>query len=129
MAEAKKEKAVEPVPKKAEGDSNLMGALAYLFGLITGIIMYVVKPEDRYVRFHAVQSILLNVALIVIFIVASIVMVILAFLPVAGQICALLIYPVLMLGSLLLWLFMMYKAYSGERYKLPYIGEMAEKYV
>ena len=46
-------------------DSNVAGALAYLFGALTGIVFYVLEPEDEFVRFHASQSIVVSVGFFV----------------------------------------------------------------
>jgi uncharacterized membrane protein len=106
--------------------SNVAGLLAYILGLITGIIFLVIEPykNDRFVRFHAFQSIFFCIALIVFSILWSIVGVML------GSILGSLWWAVgliIRLGFFLLWLFVMYKAYNNERYMLPVIGDMAAK--
>lgn len=110
-------------------NDNLMGAVAYVLGLVSGLIIYLIekdKPDkSRFVMFHAMQSIILSIALIVISIILSII----ALIPVIGWIIALLaglIYPLLVF---VIWIFLIYKAYSGEEYHLPIIGEYAEKYM
>ena len=111
-------------------DSKLFGALAYFWGLITGILVFLMKKEDPYCKFHAMQSILLSVGLIVVMVVLMVVQIVLMFIPIVGQILALLltlVYLVVGLGGLILWLFLMWKAYSGEKFKLPIIGAQAEK--
>lgn len=92
---------------KAE-DENLKGALTYLLGFITGIFFLITEGENSFIRFHAMQS---TITFAILFI--------LNFVPLLGF----LVFPV----SLILWVFLMYKAYAGERYKLPYIGDFAEK--
>lgn len=99
-------------------DGNLAGALCYLAGFITGIIFLVIEKENQFVRFHAMQSILTFVAVIIISTVLS-------FIPLIGWILSLLIAPF----TFVLWLFMMWKAYQGERFKLPFIGDMAEQQI
>jgi uncharacterized membrane protein len=105
--------------------SNVAGLLAYILGLITGIIFLVIEPykNDRFVRFHAFQSIFFCIALIVFSILWSIVGVML------GSILGSLWWAVGLIIRLgfLLWLFLMYKAYNNERYMLPVIGDMAAK--
>ncbi|MFH1588504.1 MAG: DUF4870 domain-containing protein [Candidatus Diapherotrites archaeon] len=113
-------------------DSKMYGAAAYLFGLITGVIVLLMKPEDKYVKFHAMQSIILNVVMIVVFMVLGFVMTFLSLMlmMVGGGMIAILFSFVYMIISLLvfvLWLFLMWKAYNGEKFKLPMIGEQAEK--
>ncbi|MGM0605691.1 MAG: DUF4870 domain-containing protein [Halobacteriota archaeon] len=112
-------------------DSNVAGALSYLLGPVTGIVFYVIEDEDEFVRFHAVQSIAVFGGLFVLSIVLSAVLTALAAIPVVGWIIGL----VLGLGGLLLapigfviWLFLMYKAYSGTEYEVPVVGAYARNY-
>ncbi|MBU0591873.1 DUF4870 domain-containing protein [Candidatus Micrarchaeota archaeon] len=111
-------------------DSKLFGALAYLLTFITGIVMLFVKKEDAYVKFHAMQSILLGVAMIVVNIIMAVVGGVATLIPGIGWIVALvvgLVSGVISLGFLILWLLLMWKAYKGEKWKLPIIGAQAEK--
>jgi uncharacterized membrane protein len=109
--------------------SNVAGALAYLFGLVTGIIFLVLEPYKRepFVRFHAFQSIFLNVVLIIFGIVWSNIIVMgmlsLGFLWTIFSLIGTLVY----LAFFLLWLFLMYKAYNNETFKIPVIGDIAAK--
>jgi uncharacterized membrane protein len=109
--------------------SNVAGALAYLFGLVTGIIFLVLEPykRDPFVRFHAFQSIFLNVVLIIFGIVWSNIIVMgmlsLGFLWTIFSLIGTLVY----LAFFLLWLFLMYKAYNNETFKIPVIGDIAAK--
>jgi len=112
--------------------SNVAGLLTYILGFITGIIFLVIEPykNDKFVRFHAFQSIFFNVALIVFWIAYSVVtsilgVVSLGILAVAMGLVALLI----MLAILAYWIFLMYKAYNNELYKVPFIGDLAAKQV
>jgi uncharacterized membrane protein len=108
---------------------NVAGLLCYILGFITGIIFLVVAPynQSKFVRFHAFQSIFLSVAWVALSIVQSIitsVAVTISFglLGIVG-----LIWTVLWLGFLAVVVLLMVKAYQGERFKLPIIGEFAEK--
>jgi len=104
----------------AANDSNLFGAIAYLLGLITGVIVFLMKDKDSYARFHAIQSILLSIILWVVWIaVMSLTWATLGF--------GMALWSIVGILFLIVWLFMMWKAYSGERYKLPVIGDFAEK--
>jgi uncharacterized membrane protein len=91
-------------------------ALTYVLGWVTGIVFLFIEKENSFVRFHAMQSVVVFVA----FTIASIVI---GWLPVIGGILSLL----LSLGGILVWLFLMYQAFLGVRYKLPYAGDFAEK--
>ena len=109
-------------------DANAMAAIAYLLGIFTGFIMYFVGQKDKYVRFHAIQSLLLGIFEIFVVIALSIIGLPLMFVPILGWLVGAFLWAVLGLIILLLWIFMMYKAFSGEQYKLPYIGKLAERY-
>jgi len=108
---------------------NVAGALCYLAGMITGIIFLVVAPyfASRTVRFHAFQSIFFNIAWIALWIVEMIVSMALAAIPVLGWIISLMLTMAIALGGFILWLLLMWKAYSGDRLVLPVIGPLAEK--
>lgn len=97
-------------------DSNLAGLLCYLVGFISGVLFVLLEKQDGYVRFHAYQSLAAFGALFVISVVAG-------FVPVVGGLLAMLVSPV----SLIVWILMMVKAYQGERYKLPVVGDWAEQ--
>jgi uncharacterized membrane protein len=110
-------------------ESKLYGALAYLLSFITGILMLFIKPEDKFVKFHALQSILLGIVAIVLSILLSVVSGILWFIPIFGWLLSVAASSLLSLVFLLVWLFLMWKAYQGEKWKFPVVGEQAEKMV
>jgi uncharacterized membrane protein len=111
--------------------SNIAGALAYILGLITGIVFLVLEPyrRDQFVRFHAMQSILFCVAAFIFSIAWSIVVRIL--ISISGWTVVVLtpIGLVISLGFFLFWLFLMYQAYSRREYHIPIIGAIAAKQV
>lgn len=113
-------------------DANIAAALSYFFGLLSGALFFAIENESRFVKYHAMQSMLVSLAAIVIYIAYTIVFMILWRLPFIGWIAgifATLGWALLALGFLGLWLFCMFKAFQGERFKLPYLGEVAEKQV
>jgi uncharacterized membrane protein len=93
-----------------------VGALAYLFGLVSGLILLAIEKDSNYVRFHAAQSTVVFGAVLVLNLM-------LLGTPVVGW---LLLVPFLV-AVVILWVFLMFKAVSGERYRLPYVGEFAER--
>jgi uncharacterized membrane protein len=95
---------------------NLAALLSYLVGVITGIIFYLIEKENKFVRFHAMQSILIFAFLFVL-------QAVLVFVPVIGW----MLIPIISIASLILWIVLMVKAYQGEMLKLPVIGDIAEK--
>jgi uncharacterized membrane protein len=109
---------------------NVAGALAYLAGLVTGIIFLVVDPykSDRFVRFHAFQSILFNVAWIALWIVWMIVGLVLG--AVTKGLFFIIQVPVdllLMVAGFCVWAYLMYSAYQHKMTRLPVIGQLAAK--
>lgn len=101
---------------------NVAGALCYLFGLITGIIFLMIAPynQNKTVRFHAFQSIFFNLAVIAFYVVWGIVSIIL-------HGFGFLLYPLIGLAIFILWLYLMYSAYTNKMVKLPVIGDLAAK--
>ena len=97
-------------------NQNVAGLLCYLAGWITGLIFFLIEKENRFVRFHAMQSIITFGSLTVIFM-------ILGFIPFVGW----MLMPILAILQLILWIVLMVKAYQGQLFKLPMIGDMAEK--
>lgn len=109
--------------------SNVAGALAYILGLISGIVFLVLEPykNDRFVRFHAMQSILYSAACVVFAILWGILWAIVG--SISGYLFMIAI-PIRLLISLamfLFWLFLIYQAYSQREYRIPIIGEIAAK--
>jgi uncharacterized membrane protein len=96
-------------------DANLAAALSYLVGFVTGIIFLVVEKDNRFVRFHAMQSTLVFAAIVAIDILLQIV-------PILG---ALVVVFLVIPASAILWLLLMFKAYQGEEFKLPVLGQIA----
>jgi uncharacterized membrane protein len=109
---------VPDAPRTSTGlDPNVAAALAYGLGWITGIIFIVAEPNDRFVRFHALQS-------IIVFGTLSAITLLLQAIPIFGMLVAVfLVIPL----SAVLWLLLMFKAYQGERFKLPIAGDMADQ--
>ncbi|MEW5955351.1 MAG: DUF4870 domain-containing protein [Candidatus Micrarchaeota archaeon] len=116
--------------KKTASESNLLGAIAYLLGIITGLILYLLKPEDKYVKYHAMQSILFSIAVIIVWVVWGVIAA--AFTIGTLGFGVLVVAPIsiiIWLVFLLAWLYSMWEAFNGRKHKLPVIGEYAEQYV
>lgn len=99
-------------------DANLAAALSYLLGFITGIVFLVIEKENTFVRFHAMQSTITFAGLFV-------VMVVLGAIPILGWFLSLILW----LASLIIWLILLIKAFQGEKFKLPLVGDIAERQV
>ena len=109
---------------------NVAAALSYLAGAITGIV-FVLTEKDNFVRFHAFQSIIASVVWIVAWVVFTILSTILTAIPLLGILAAIIGFFIsigLWLAGVVVWIVLMIKAYQGQRWHLPYIGEMAERY-
>jgi uncharacterized membrane protein len=101
-------------------EPNIAAALSYILPPITGVVFFIMEKENKFVRFHAFQSILFGVAIWAAYMVSNILVVIL--------IGALLI-PIVSIVSFFLWLLLMWKSYNNEEYELPYLGAIAKKQV
>ena len=99
-------------------EANIAALLSYFLGLVSGVIIYALEKNSKFVRFHAMQS-------MVVFACFFILGVLLKILPIIG-------WPLLMLlgmAQVLLWIILMIKAYKGEYFKLPFAGDIAERRV
>ena len=113
-----------PVAPPTEGiQENVAGLLCYIAGWISGLIFLLIDRRP-FVRFHAVQSIGLNIGIVVIYMAVAFSFVMLHFLHLGFL--ALAVYPLLGVAILVVWVFMMYKAYQHEKFLLPIIGNIAE---
>ena len=97
-------------------EENVAGFLCYLLWFVTGIVFLVVEKRSSFVRFHAKQSTITFLGVVVI-------KVIVAMIPIVNF----LLLPIWIIFSLVLWLFLMVKALRGERYALPIVGKWAEE--
>ena len=93
-------------------EENVAGLLCYVVGWITGLVFFLIEKENKFVRFHALQS-------IVVFGILSVASLVLSWIPILNFIIGILI--------LVLWIILMIKAYQGQMYKLPWAGNFAEK--
>ncbi len=102
-------------------DENIEAALSYFLGFLTGILFFVMEKESKFVKFHAMQSIAVFIALFVINMFLDIILGI--------TVVGLMLFPLIWLLEFILWIVLMYKAYKGEKFKLPILGDFAEKQV
>lgn len=101
-------------------DEKTVAVLSYLLGWVTGLVFFFIE-RNKFVKFHAMQSILvfgsISVVMVLIMILQSIMRT-----GLLGMVSAL-----LMIGMLILWVILMVKASQGETFKLPVVGDIAEK--
>ena len=104
------------MPSSTGLKENVAGALSYLLGPITGILFHIMEKESQFVKFHAMQSTIVFGGLWVLSIILS-------FIPYIGW----MLLPLINLIGLILWILLIYKAYSNEWFKLPVVGDIAEQ--
>lgn len=117
-------------------DENIAALLSYIFGWVSGLIFFLMEKDSRLVRFHAMQSILLNVLVIILFFVVWIATVILVIIGAAigdviGGLFSLvgfLLWIVLFIGVAAAVILCLVKAFQSQYFKLPIIGNFAEKF-
>lgn len=97
-------------------DPNVAAALSYVLGWITGIVFLIAERDNKFVRFHAMQS-------TIVFLTLSVLCLLLQSIPILGM---LIVVFVVIPFSAVLWLVLLFKAYQGERFKVPVAGDMAE---
>jgi len=109
MAGATAEKTEKKTPATAQGDTTL-ALVAYILSWLTGIIVFLIA-KDRLAKFHGMQSLILGII---------------------GVLIAMVSFGFLSIISLVLWIYGLYIAVvyanKGIMYKIPYIGDFAEKY-
>jgi uncharacterized membrane protein len=98
--------------------ANIAGLLCYVLGWISGLIFILIEKESKFVRFHALQSIYVFGAL-------TVAAIILSWIPFIGVVLGWLISVI----GFILWIVLMFKAFQGTMYKLPWVGNLAEKRV
>ena len=96
--------------------ANVAALLSYVLGLVSGLVFFLIEKDSKFVKFHAMQSIAFSLVLFV----AGFVMAFIPFIGVLGTMG-------LQLGGLVVWILLMVKAFQGERFKLPVLGDFAEQ--
>ena len=114
-------KAQSSMPGKSSSgiDPKVAGLLSWLLFPISSLIFVLIEKEDKFVKFHAYESLLFGIGVFVAYIISSALTVLLI---------GLLLVPIVVLVSFVVWILGMVKAYQGEMWKLPIIGDMAEEW-
>lgn len=106
---------------------NIASMLCYICMPITSIVFMLMEKENKDVQFHAWQGTVFGVGYIVVIVAIEILAALLgAVVSFLGVVIGLLV-PVLGLVAFILWIICLVKAYQGERWKIPYVGDFAEK--
>jgi uncharacterized membrane protein len=122
-----------PTTVAASGlEPHIAAALCYTpfaIGLIASIIFIIAAPynQNKFIRFSAFQSLFLHLSFFLLFIVLSIFSTMLTLIVHLLAAMFLVIWPLLWIGMLILFLFMMYKSFNNQKVTLPFIGNLAEK--
>ena len=97
-------------------NKNVAGALAYVLGPITGVV-FLILEKDPFVRFHAVQSIVVFLGLFILQAVMGMTIVLIALVPLVG------------IAGFILWLLLIYKAWQGQEWEVPFLGKIVRQLV
>ena len=114
------------VDKSSTGlDGNVAAALCYIQPI--GIVFLFLEQSSAFVRFHAMQSTFLLGAVVITWVAFSILAGLMQVVPVLGFLFSVLLWFVLAVGIFVVWVLALVKALQGERFKLPYLGDLAEQ--
>jgi len=99
-------------------NENVAGLLCYVLGWISGLVFLLIESENKFVRFHAIQSIIVFGAL-------TVIQIIVGWIPFFSVV----LVPIIGIIMFVMWIVLMVKAYQGTRFKAPWAGNLAEKWV
>jgi uncharacterized membrane protein len=120
------------VPAKQKPGSlreNFLGALAYV-SFLPALVFLFLDPyrKNPFVRFHSIQCVLFWLVSVVLAVVVRVVFLGLLFIPIVGPLLAVLLVVVVALAAVFTWIVLLVKAFQGERFALPLIGNLSEQY-
>jgi len=110
-------------------DENIAAMLAYLGIFVTGIIILILERENKTVRFAALQSTIFFIGAGVLSTVVGWLMFFISWVPFLGGLVSGLITGAISLGIFLMWIYLSYTAYKGEKYKIPVLGDIVEQQI
>lgn len=135
-------KAAAPVSGSASGgsdDTKLFGALCYIpimaIGLIVSLLVLLTeRKENKFLKFHATQSLIFMVVSGAVFICLAIVIwvasLVLGMITYGiGSMCMCVVWLALIVAYAVMWFFLAWQAYQGIEYEIPVVGKFARKYV
>ena len=117
-------------------DENIAALLSYIVGWVSGLIFFLIEKDSRLVRFHAMQSILLNIVVVVLLIASWVISMIFwlittqlpGILAIIVNLIVGLVWIVVAIAILIAIVMCLVKAFQGVYFKLPVIGALAEKF-
>jgi uncharacterized membrane protein len=111
-------------PTSTGMDANVAAGLSYVLGWITGLIFFLIEKQNRFVRFHAMQSLIFFGAITIIDIAFNFMSNLFGAFALVG--CF--VIPIVSLIAFVGWIVLMINAFQGKYFKLPLIGDYAERY-
>lgn len=108
-------------------EPNVAGALSYLLGALTGVLFLVIDGQRPFVRFHAMQAITVTIAAVILSVALGVASALLAVVPVLGWLIGLLLSLAFSAAALVLWLYLMYRAWQGDEWEVPIAGRYARQ--
>ena len=109
-------------------NENIAAALSYLFGAFSGVVVLILERENKFVRFHALQSTLFNLFIMIVSAVVNFVFGIVFRIPLLGSLLSFVLSPVFWIAGIamfLLTVILMYQAFTNKTFKLPIFGDVA----
>lgn len=108
-------------------DPKLAGLLCYILSPLTGIVFFLIEKANPVVRFHAAQSIVFGIGAVLLWVAIAVLSFL--FYQIAWSLGSLfmLIQTLVGIGLFIVWVVLLIKGYSGERWRLPVVGDMAER--
>lgn len=103
--------------KVSDLEPNVAATLSYLIPIVTGILFLIMEKKNKFVRFHAMQSIIFWSASWILWLVANSLILLLV---------GLVLRPIIGIATFCLWLYLMWKAYNNIQYEIPYLGKFAK---
>ncbi|MCK5212395.1 MAG: DUF4870 domain-containing protein [Dehalococcoidia bacterium] len=103
-------------------EQNVAGLLCYLVGWISGLVFFLMEKDNKFVRFHAMQSIVVSGALMILGLILRPIMLV-------APVLVVLIWPLFYLVCAGLWIPLMVRAYQNKMFKVPWAGNFAEKHI
>lgn len=110
----------DPKSQKPQIEPNVMAALAYAIPLVMGVVVLLTEKENKFVRFHAFQSIIFGLCWAGASAIATSLHVVLI---------GLILSPLVAVTGVAVWFFLMWKAYNNVEYQLPFVGKVAHDQV
>ena len=110
-------------------EQNIAGLLCYVLGWLTGLIFFLIEKENKFVRFHALQSLITSGAITIFHMIVWNLIIANILLAISWRMWWLTssVSSILGLGHFVLMIFLIYKAYNNEMFKVPFVGDIAEK--